>query len=148
MSVSCKKVFWAVNIIIPLIVGFMIYFIFRPNAYIIQPIYTLFGIKARSVDGNNMFWKFVNNYACDILWSYSLTFVSIFLLRNMKRCIWIGVLVCVLFETMVESLQLIPAFPGTFDVFDMLAELITTLLAALIIHIFIYKYGGTQYEKE
>lgn len=127
-----NRIFYILNISIPLAIGALIYFIFRPDTYIAYYLRNLMELPTMTL-GSGGLLKFFRNYSCDILWSYSLMF-AIFTVGNKsaKRLILTTAL-CAVFEILIEICQHIGFINGTFDIFDLLAEIIATIVALIII---------------
>lgn len=127
-----KVVFWGVNILLPIILGVTVYVLFRPDTYVSQFVYSQLGFNPKISIAFVPVSKFVKYYLCDILWAYSLTFSMIFILKNEKNKYKIALPVCIVFEIIIELLQLCRSLPGTFDFVDMFNECVTTILIIFI----------------
>ena len=79
--------------------------------------------------------KIARNYIFDVIWGYALFVTLYFLADNnavdIKKFIITGILLVVI----LEGLQLLPNVDGTFDVFDILIELVAEGTAVFIIKI-------------
>jgi len=131
---SCKKAFYILNTLIPLLLGFGIYIAFRPDAIISKYTYALFGILPLSI---SLPYKWLQavicGFSCDFLWAYSLTFVVGMIVGYTKRNRITVFLICLLFEVLIEILQLVGFIHGTFDIIDIIVELLAIFLALVLI---------------
>lgn len=94
------------NIILPLILGIIIYLINTPDI--------------------------IRNHLCDFLWAYSLAFSLTYIELNNKETFIITLSTGVVFEL----LQMMHLIKGTFDILDILVE----LLACIICYIYRSKH--------
>ncbi len=135
-----RSLFLIINIIIPLVMGGLIYCITSPDTIFVRTLrITIFRgaiTQATFVPvGLGMFIRF---YFLDMLWGYALVFALVLLWGNsaeVLRCF----LIAVAFSVVMESLQLVPAVLGTFDLLDILAEVVAEGAAALFIKSFYAK---------
>jgi hypothetical protein len=125
--------FWTFNIACPILMGFILYVLFRPDTHISKLVYTYIGIEYTGIPIFNVFTSFIKNFACDILWAYSLTFTVSLLLGQGKKQFKFSFVVCAFFEILMELLQMTQLIGGTFDILDILFEIMTTAIALLII---------------
>lgn len=109
------------NILIPIIIGTLIYYLFCPEVIFVKN--SLFSIP------KNPFITLVRNYLMDMLWSYALTFTIYLILDNWMQTFTIAAL----FSTTIELLQLTVVISGTFDILDIFAMLYSICLAILAI---------------
>ena len=129
--------FYVMNIIFPVLIGGLIYILFRNDSYITLFLKSQLGISI-SVSGKLPLWleSFVRNYLADILWVSSLTY-AIALISRQPKVNYIFILcVCVSFEVLIEVLQLCEMFHGTFDLFDILLEALAILATLFVIRKF------------
>ena len=66
-----KKLLYAVNAILPLLLGFIVYVCDRPNSYISILVYSLTGFRSSI----RFFPTIIDNHFPDFVWAYSLMFV-------------------------------------------------------------------------
>ena len=129
-----KKLFWYIlNIVIPLLIGSTIYILIRPDTYICQYFYKALCISTPPEVGIFLptgLQTFLRCFAADILWAYALTFAVSFILKDERSYLYI----CIVFELIMEFIQLSPALPGTFDWLDIIFEICTTAIVSLIIN--------------
>lgn len=126
-----------IAIIIPIIVGALLYYLFCPEVFFVQQIDEMFGISFHPANKylKITIVKIARNYIFDVIWGYALFVTLYFLADNnavdIKKFIITGILLVVI----LEGLQLLPNVDGTFDVFDILIELVAGGTAVFIIKI-------------
>lgn len=122
-----KSVFVGINIVLPLVWGLGFYLVMREDSWITQTLTGGAGVPSLLKETAKILFPFEGHLA-DFLWAYSFTFVMGMLLEIRPAFI-----VAVVTETVLELIQLSPAIHMTFDVFDIVAELLATVLALLIV---------------
>ena len=129
-----EKLFYGLNIIIPLVLGLIIYLLFRRDSRLFVFISRFCSIPS-SLNGSLPLpvEAFFRNFASDMLWAYSLTCSVIFVLGYSHKNMLITFLICVCFEIVIEIMQHTSFFHGTFDVLDIILEMFSTCLALIII---------------
>ena len=137
-----KNILYSINIIIPLLTGAAAYVIFRQDTYIYELASSFLQINF-SV-GSSKFVMFCRGYLSDILWAYSLMFSVQAVYRASGKKLIFPWCISSAFLTLSETLQLTSLMPGTFDLFDIVAE-IASATAALLIIIIISR--RSMYEK-
>jgi len=127
-----ERLFYLLNICLPLTLGALIYLALRPDTYIAYYLRCLFNLPTMTLVCGGVY-KFLRNYSSDILWAYSLMF-AVFVVsnRSAKRLILTAAL-CIVFEISIEMCQYIGIIKGTFDILDVIAEIIATVVAFIII---------------
>ena len=127
----CKKIwlFNILNIILPLFLGLYIYVLFRKETYIAVLIQELTGITFHPwFDLPSWIEAFLRNYLSDFLWAYSLTFsVSFVLGHTANKAICFAICACT--AVLFELFQKLNVVQGTFDIMDIIVELIAIVLA-------------------
>jgi glycopeptide antibiotics resistance protein len=119
-----------------LLIGLIIYLLFKPHSYISELIYNLLG-SSLYIHTDSAFAEILRNYLCDILWAYSLIFVIDYLCE----CNFLlEIIFAWIFEVVMEVIQIYPIIPGTFDILDIILEVSTTVVGVCII-IFYNKKG-------
>ncbi len=131
-----KKVnitFIVLNILFPILAGFIIYFL-RPTSseYIFEH---FFGIRLITLNTNIILpnWFYYN--LIDGLWAYSLL-ISIMIVWDdgkLKTEIYILILI-VLFSTLLEVLQFFSYIPGTYDNKDILSMILGCLFGYYVFY--------------
>ncbi len=130
-----KKKVYGIHIAVSLLMGTVFYLIFSPNTFISQAVFNMTGNgTAAIVTLPDVWWTNVLTwYACDWLWGYALTFVLALILGTSTRGLLETISVAAVFEVIVEWLQRLGIFAGTFDVLDILVEWMATLVAVLVL---------------
>ena len=100
-----------------LIIGIIIYVLFRFNLII----------------NNNLFTSFIRNYIPDMCWALSFFFASINFTKNItSNYLIVNSIFVLLFGIIFELLQYFRVVKGTFDVIDIIVYFISIIIAALI----------------
>lgn len=124
---------WIININrwIPLILGSLVYLFFRKDEYlfIVEQRVPVFGMIRRTlfVDyfPSSIMGVFFLYHLTDLLWAYAFTWAVLAAARNKKY----AVLLCCVYCTFAEFLQLWPFLRATFDWWDIVCQLIGVFLA-------------------
>ena len=132
------KRFLAGSSIIALVLGFFIYVFFRTDTYISEIVLSIVKVDPNEVMlGISHFPKwiiaFLRNFSCDILWAYSLTVILSLVIGVDNHGLLKTFIICVLFESGIEYLQKINVISGTFDIADILFEVVVSVGTLLII---------------
>ncbi len=142
MVLNKGKLFLTANILVPLVIGALIYYFVSPDVIFVKKLDSWLGRGLRVAISSCDFWfvKFLRNYFLDMLWGYALTFGLFFVIGNNTAELTKILVIALVFSAMTEVLQLTPVVSGTFDLLDIFAEFLAELTAVLII-----KYvGGTK----
>ena len=137
--------FAMLHTLIPLCMGTGIYILVRPGTYIARVCISLnpwLG-ELRIRMGTDLFHMFLRNYACDMLWAYALTIGLFWYGRLTGQKVWKSALIGGGFAVLMESLQILPVIPGTFDGMDVVTEILAMLIAGCVSMIF-YKYEDKE----
>lgn len=131
--------FYLINITIPMILGLLIY-LFSSDDTLVSDFFNYFmGLSFPPLNKFIMF-RFARNYLCDAFWAYALFFSLCFFCKNKASSFAISAVSCIAFE----FLQKLGVVSGTFDILDILFELIAVIASASIIHLFTRR---NDYEK-
>ena len=131
-SYTWRLFFSIINVVSALILGLTIYLVFVPTAHISQLIYDIIGINLQA-KYNFKEYSIVKCYVADFLWAYALfNLIVVIQADKVKDFLCVGI-ECVLFACLIEALQLTPLFDGTFDVLDILVEVIAIGFAFFVI---------------
>jgi VanZ family protein len=133
-----KYVKFILNIIIPLAIGGIVYYITSPDVIFVQRLDDILGVvrdSEETMHSGEIFRTFLRNYFLDMLWAYSLTFCIYILVDNNTESVYRTMTIAFTFSLAMELLQLTNTVKGTFDVADILVEFI-----AIVIAVFIIKY--------
>lgn len=125
-------------IITPLIAGLELYLVFRPDTYISR---FLSSTGNLSIAGNMLitdspwFCYLSKNYLPDLCWAFSLEACLAVIFHNSERMIINSLIISAVFLSLMETLQVTPLIPGTFDVFDIGIELAAIVFSGIIINL-------------
>lgn len=134
-----KKVLLVANIIVPILLGALLYFIVAPDVIFVNVLGSFMGSETAVVSQPETFLDyFVRYYMMDMLWGYSLVF-ALFLCLGNNAAIKKVFIIAFVFSTVMELLQLTTIVPGVFDVWDILMEGIAEAIAAFIIKTLFYE---------
>lgn len=117
------------NVVVPLVIGAMLYYIFLPETLFVTGVDEVMGFSFHiPIATDNRIISLARNYLFDALWAYSLMSLIIYIF-GYNRKIYVSIL---LFEIVMELIQLFPFIKGTFDVYDILVELLISILVIKI----------------
>lgn len=136
MRRSVSSLVYMCNIVLPLFLGLLFYYLFCPDVMFVRVIDFVVGggVHLSLTYGDGVLLRIIRNYLLDFLWSYSLTF-SIFYLYGSNAAdhrhfvFYVSFGLC----AVMEILQCVSYVPGTFDVFDLFVEFLGTAAAVFII---------------
>ncbi len=143
MTIPKRNSLFAVNVIIPLVCGLLIYLTKVEKTYISD-----FLADFRSVLPTIRYSQIIENFACDFLWTYSLFFCLRLTLGDKLKGEYNLTVIAVtgVVAIILETIQLIRTVPGTFDPLDILVELIAIAVAFLVVTIIERRFK--YYEKK
>ena len=115
--------------------GGSIYVFFRPTAYVSRVPNKIGFInrlseKASQIDG--WFVSFLKYWFCDFLWAYALAFCLLLVFEKTKHKYIYPVAISIAFSVLIEIMQVFSFISGTFDWWDLIAELTAIALAVII----------------
>lgn len=123
------------NIIIPISIGSVIYYLFSPQVMFVKIIDDILKINFHIIEPiDNLLFKFIRYYLLDMLWGYALVFALYLILGNNTAKLWKILFIAFSFSAVIEFFQLASFFDGTFDIFDIVVEFVAELFAVLIIN--------------
>ena len=140
-----RFLFSLLNILIPILIGGISYYIFSPEVIFVRKIDEISGIFLHVDVSENPLLILIGDFAYDALWAYALLFAVYLILGNQNKYLLLSLAVSFVFSSGMEILQVTPFFPGTFDVLDIAIQVFAELLAVFIN---LKKYGGIAYEKD
>ena len=121
-----KKEFILLNVIAPVLIGAILYYLFFPEAVFVRLIDNLLGSSYHiPVNVDNILIKLIRFYFLDFLWAYALMSAVILIFKNDRRVF----MIILIFEIVLELIQLLPSIRGTFDVCDIGIEILASILA-------------------
>lgn len=124
-----KRLYFILNVIVPLVIGATIYYLFYPDTLFVRFLDRIIGISNHvPMIIDDFVLMIIRNYLLDILWAYSLMSLTLLLFGIDKNTI----ITVFIFEWIMESVQLLPFLPGTFDIFDILVEMLANIFACII----------------
>ena len=135
-----RRLFYWVNIIVPLILGAAIYLYWRPDAYLSRLVFYLFHISHDRTAGRPAgIYRFIRYYLCDIIWAYALVFSLA--LNFGKYSLIKAYAAAAIFASVTEILQLLPLIPGSFDIVDIIVELTVCTITIFIIYSYEWRHA-------
>ena len=133
-----RAVICLTNTVIPLIAGLTVYLLFRPDAYIAQKIYSVIHVSPLRIEIRGWTGEIIRNHLADIMWAYAfMSFLGLILSENRKERLLSLISVSVQI-VLTEVCQKTGMIPGTFDILDIIFEILAACLAML----FINRNGG------
>ena len=131
-----KKEFILLNVIAPVLIGAILYYLFFPEAVFVRLIDNLLGSSYHiPVNVDNILIKLIRFYFLDFLWAYALMSAVILIFKNDSRVF----VIILIFEIVLELIQLLPSIRGTFDVCDIGIEILAS--------IFVIKLSRRRFKK-
>lgn len=130
MPVNVKKIIYFFNAFAPLAVGLIIYLKMKQSSYISQ--FVLQYIEVIEYVPKTILGVTARNWGCDFFWAYSLNSVLFYFLRPFKHKAFIAFGLTALLGVILELLQLYGALSGTFDVLDMIFEIIGAVISGIV----------------
>ena len=130
-----KNRFDFLHILIPIAFGGIIYYLISPDVIFVKIMDSLlkFNIHITEMNMDSLTLRFIRNYFLDMLWGYALVF-SLFFINDNNTARIKGILVIAFgFSTIIEILQVTPIMKGTFDIYDIIVELLAEVIAVFII---------------
>lgn len=132
-----KKEFILLNVIAPVLIGAILYYLFFPEAVFVRLIDNLLGSSYHiPVNVDNILIKLIRFYFLDFLWAYALMSAVILIFKNDSRVF----VIILIFEIVLELIQLLPSIRGTFDVCDIGIEILAS--------IFVIKLSRRRFKNE
>ena len=120
-----KKEFILLNVIAPVLFGAILYYFFFPDAVFVRLIDNLLGSSYHiPVNVDIILIKLIRFYFLDFLWAYALMSAVILIFKNDSRVF----VIILIFEIVLELIQLLPSIRGTFDVCDIGIEILASIL--------------------
>lgn len=127
-----NKVFFAVNGMLSLTIGGIMYVLFRENSYVAQMFDGIWLVERAREVLSVPFMRFLSCYIPDYLWAYSLCCVLVVIAaRDTKNTIWCMV-VTMSVGTVWEILQFLNILGNTGDICDIIIYLVAALTVLLI----------------
>lgn len=122
------------NIVFPLLVGGVFYYLFCPDVVVVEKIDTTLKIKYHiKISNTNLIIRFFRFYLLDALWAYALTNCLFVILGNTLVALKESITISILMSIAMELAQLFHVAAGTFDVCDIIVEIFAIFIASIII---------------
>jgi len=137
------------NILVPVIIGAVIYYLVSPDVIFVKKSDEILfgGIHVTKEVAYHPFIRMIRNFLPDMIWAYALTFTVFLIFCNEKKGLLISFIISAVFLILMETVQLLPFVAGTFDVMDIILEILALAVAVMVIYIK-YFTGGKCYEKK
>lgn len=134
-----KLIVWGMmTVLLPLIIGATLYYIYCPEVWFVQKVDYLFGIEhVRIAHKSGGIYRLIRNYFFDFIWGYTLANATYIIFNNNAKPMIVCLAIPTLLGTTMELLQLFNLAQGTFDVWDIAAEILGASLGAFIIHFYL-----------
>lgn len=125
-----------VNIVLPLLLGSAIYYLYSPDVLFVRSIDSTTNLNFHiKIDGSVWVFLFVRNFFLDMLWAYALVFMLYYLIGNNTANLRKIFLIAFSLSVAMEILQITPIVEGTFDLCDIAVEFLAEVVAVFIIKI-------------
>lgn len=130
-----KKIKLLINVIIPIAMGAIIYYLYSPEVLFVKNINSIMGIDYQEAIfmKNNVMSQLIRNYLLDMLWAYALIMTLFFVMYDNTVNVPMLLCIAVSFSIAMEILQIMPRVNGTFDLWDVAVEIIAEVIAVFII---------------
>ena len=137
IKIKEKIVFALEAIIIPLAIGGVIYYILCPEVYFVKIIdfYTGINMHVHFNIQKHMIIRMIRNYLLDYLWAFAFTNALFLTFKNDTNALPICCLVSIFVGLILEMTQLFGIVYGTFDILDLITEILAAISAIIIITI-------------
>lgn len=112
------------NIIIPLLLGGILYYVFCPDIILVQQLDSFLPVAYyihRHPELSGSFPQILRNHFFDFLWAYAFTVSILYWGKDHIRAKQLLLLILIT-EGTLEALQLLSFIHGTFDVLDVIVE--------------------------
>ena len=134
MNIHCHQLRVCILLILPLIVGAILYYLLCPEVYFVKALDHILPVSLHiPYDTMNGWGRLFRNYVFDFLWALSLM-AAVFLAAGddmgfRKKSIGIAIAL----EIILEVIQVIPEIAGTFDICDILIEIAADVFVILLL---------------
>ncbi len=125
-----RKTKWFLYSVFPILICGMMYYVFCPDVAFVMLIDKTVGGAHISIELDNIFIQMIRFYFFDFCWAFSLTSTVMFLFSDtVDEPVCFGTVL--VFEIIIELLQLLPMAFGTFDIWDIVVEIIANVVALM-----------------
>jgi len=131
-----EKIFCLINILLPLLMGAYIYIKINKNSHFGNWICSLFSIS--KIEYSEGIWSALRNWGGDFLWAYALFFALYLTLNGMnnaRKYSFILSMICSIFMELTQLFQIGPLKGGTFDIIDIVVEVLGICIGMKFLHI-------------
>ena len=126
---------WLANVLVPLVLGLAFYLAFRPSAIVSRSIYGMLGISPAALSlPEGVVSGFMRCWLCDMLWAYAFTSAAVLILGHSRNGMIAAFIVSAVFFTGIELLQTAGVIYGTFDAWDIVAEIFAAALSLSVVY--------------
>lgn len=135
MKKNRDRNFLWMNILLPVMVGGITYYLISPEVFFVRQLDALLGsgIHIENVGSQGTFFRWFRNYALDMLWGYALFFTLHLMVADDTAEWWKTFGMAAVFSAGMELLQIMPGVAGTFDVWDIVVEVLAEGIAAVVL---------------
>lgn len=142
MRSTLKKriTFFIASVLAPLLLGSLFYIVHCPNVIFVTRLKLLMPwleFPTVSVKGNSIIWIIVRNHLIDYIWAFSFSALILLIMDvfslNYSRCVWL----CVVLVIFAECIQLFVFIPFTFDILDLITQVLGAFSAIMVFNIFL-----------
>lgn len=128
-------IFWTINIVCPLIIAISLYLVIHKDGLFdlaerLCPIFHYLRTKVyHEIHPQNVFEYFIKYQLGDLLWAYALECALILSCGNLSKALLYGMF----WSSVTELFQLFPFVHATFDILDMIAQLVGVVIAYIMV---------------
>lgn len=127
-----NKKYLVTNVVAPISLGAFFYYLFSPDTIFVKWIDSLFGVSYHILlHPDFAVLKMIRFYLPDFLWAYALM-GAVACFCGYEKVYFYSV---ILFEVLLEMLQMLPGPQGTFDICDIFIEIGANILVIKMIKI-------------
>ncbi len=122
---------WLVYIVFPIFLSVIFYYLFCPDVLFVKAIDKLTGGFHLSADYSSKFFVLMRFYLFDFCWAFSLMSAVLYVFYDFIGCGKLFGLI-VLFEVVLEMIHILPIMFSTFDLFDIVVEVLANAVSILV----------------
>lgn len=120
-----NKKYLVTNVVAPVSLGAIFYYLFSPDTIFVKWIDSLFGVSYHiPMNPDSTFLSIIRFYLPDFLWAYALM-GAVVCFCGYEKGYFFSV---ILSEILLEMLQILPGTHGTFDICDIFIEIVANIL--------------------
>lgn len=134
---SKNIIFRLINVVVPILLGGILYYIFCPDVSFVNAIDEAMGagFHIRAQNTNNELYQFIRFYAFDFAWAYAMSNALSIFLDNDLRPNPFSMVITIVIGIILELMQLWGVTIGTYDFRDVFSESLGAMVGTFIIHI-------------